>query len=100
MFRAFFGYSREDVEGREVDHIEKREHLVKTIAPAFATDILNTLAAEGWTVASMSNNVYVLERLTITKKTIGGMSLTEYLDNTIMLDSVLKLWHAPYIDKN
>jgi len=99
MFRAFLGYTREDIDGREEEKVTGREYLVKTIAPAFATAILNDLRNQGWNVASMSNNVYLLERVTITRQTVGGMSLREFIDTSILFDSVLKIWHAPYIDK-
>jgi hypothetical protein len=37
--------------------------------------------------------------LNYSKKEVDKMTMQEYLDSTVMLDQVLRLWHAPYINK-
>ena len=38
--------------------------------------------------------------LNYSKKETDKMTIQEYIDNTIILEDVLKLWHAPFIDHN
>jgi len=35
--------------------------------------------------------------LNYTKKEVDQMTIREYIDSTIILNEVLKIWHAPYI---
>lgn len=97
LFRAFLGYNNKELFGEYVDRVKDRQYQVKNIAPAAATGILNQMQREGWKLDTMSNNVYVFVKETIVKETIGGMSIQDYIDASIMLHEYLKLLHAPYL---
>lgn len=38
--------------------------------------------------------------LGLTKKECKNMTMGEFLDYTVVLDDVLRIWHAPFMDHN